>query len=107
MLAAALGAATAIALLSGCTYDRYAYGNSPGYYGGRYVSYNDRYNGDCWYGRFGEKTCVDRYGARRYDRYAYGYGNGSYYSDRYYRTYDGSYSDCSVAPSGDRSCVRR
>jgi len=59
MFAAALGAATAIALLSGCTYDRYAY------------------------------------------------GNGSYYGDRYYRTYDGShYYNCSVDQSGVRQCVR-
>jgi uncharacterized protein YceK len=111
MLAAVLGAATAIALLSGCAsgYDRYAYGYGPGgYYGGRYVSYSDRY-GNCWYDRFGEKVCVrvyDRYGNREYDRYAYGYGNGSYYGDRYYRTFDGSYSDCWLDQSGSRQCVR-
>ena len=64
MLAAALGAATAIALLSGCaayTYDRYAYGY--GYYGDRYYSdryYGDRYVSDCWYDRFGDRHCVRR-----------------------------------------------
>jgi hypothetical protein len=71
MLAAALGAATAIALLSGCAY-------------------------------------------KGYDRYAYGYGyngnanpNGSFYGDRSYRTYDGSYyHNCWVDQSGARQCTR-
>lgn len=64
MLAATLGAATAIALLSGCAYDRY-------------------------------------------DRYSYGYGNGSYYGDRYDRYYDRNDRDCWLDRYGDRHCVRR
>ena len=59
MFAAALGAATVIALLSGCT---------------------------STYGR---------------------YANGSFYGDRYYRTYDGSnYYNCSVDQNGARQCTR-
>ena len=73
MLAATLGAATAIALLSGCaayTYDRYGYGYGNGYYGDRYYSdryYGDRYSSnydrygsDCWYDREGDRHCVRR-----------------------------------------------
>jgi len=65
MLAAALGAATAIALLSGCAYDhydRYGYGYGRGaYYGDRYDRYNyGRYDRDCWYDRYGDRRCVVR-----------------------------------------------
>ena len=108
ILAAALGAATAIALLSGCTYDRYAYGHGPRYaysYGPRYAygygpAYYDGHTSDYRYG-----------GVRYYDRYAYGYGNGnangSYYTDRSYRTWDGSnYYNCWVDQSGGRQCMR-
>jgi hypothetical protein len=78
MLAAALGAMTAITLLSGCAYDnsyaygysgdRYAYGYgyngsryAYGYNGGRYY-YGDRYSGGyygrgCWYDRYGFRYC--------------------------------------------------
>jgi hypothetical protein len=102
ILAAALGAATAIALLSGCAYDRYdhyAYGYGPRYAYGYGPAYYDGHTSDYRYG-----------GVRHYDRYAYGYGNGnangSYYTDRSYRTWDGSYSDCWVGQSGGRQCVR-
>jgi len=63
MLAAALGAATAIALLSGCasSYDRYAYGYGNGYYyGDRYDRYPYRDYRDCWLDRYGDRHCVRR-----------------------------------------------
>jgi len=68
MLAATLGAATAIVLLSGCAYeryDRYGYGYGNGYtYGDRYDRYDrnyyDRDVGDCWYDRDGERHCMRR-----------------------------------------------
>jgi hypothetical protein len=72
MLTAALGAITAITLLSGCAYDNYdrygyGYGNGNGYYGDR--TYGDRYSQpnyygrsdrDCWLDRDGYRHCVRR-----------------------------------------------
>jgi hypothetical protein len=62
VLAAVLGAVTAITLLSGCAYDnRYAYGYGTGYYGDRYDrTYYGRYDRDCWYDRYGDRHCVRR-----------------------------------------------
>ena len=67
MLVAALGAATAITLLSGCAYDRndqygYGYGNSYDYGSG--YNYGDRYNGSNYYGRYDRECRYDRYGER-------------------------------------------
>jgi len=66
MLTAALGAATAIALLSGCAYDRYdhysyGYGRGGSYYGDRYDRYDSgRYDRDCWLDRYGDRHCAVR-----------------------------------------------
>jgi len=63
MLAAALGAATAIVLLSGCAYDRYdrySYGYGNGYYGTQYGGYYDRYDRNCWSDRYGNRRCERR-----------------------------------------------
>jgi hypothetical protein len=71
MLAAALGAVTAITLLSGCAYDRYdryGYGYDNGYNGGYYnggdrydrSNYYGRDNRDCWIDRDGDRHCVRR-----------------------------------------------
>jgi len=54
-LATALGALTAVVLLSGCayhSYDRYAYGYGRGYYG------NPNYYGNCWVDRYAVRHCV-------------------------------------------------
>jgi hypothetical protein len=71
MLAAALGAVTAITLLSACAYDgndRYGYGYGNGtygngsYYGDRYdrSNYYGRYDRECWYDRSGYRHCARR-----------------------------------------------
>jgi len=65
MLAAAVGAVTAIMLLSGCAYDRYdryGYGYGNGYYGDR--AYGDRYGQSNYYGRYDRDCWLDRDGYR-------------------------------------------
>jgi len=66
ILAAALAAATAITVLSGCAYDnrydRYGYGYGDNYYGGQYdrPNYYGRYDRECWYDRSGDRHCARR-----------------------------------------------
>ena len=69
ILAAALGAVTAITLLAGCAYDNtydrygYGYGNGNGYYGDRSY-YGDRYGQSNYYGRYDRNCWLDRDGYR-------------------------------------------
>jgi len=96
ILAAILGAVTATALLSGCTYDR------------RYDLYGYGYGHDRYLDGYGYGRRYDRYGygygyGPRYGRYGYGYGYGYGYAPRYDR-YSSGYGNYGESYWNARGC---